>query len=146
MDDPESLLIRAFDHGAFSHVDAITQDGFLIGARSDVCLGVSPGVQSRPIGYAKFSVIKQVFLETTPECMLAFYAFLNQQIGKPYDKSAILAFAFDRDWRSEGSYFCSELIALALEKASYFSYPLSATANKITPADLLLALSATAPV
>ena len=74
----------------------------------------------------------------------AFYAFLKTQIGKPYDHSAILGFALDRDWRQSDSWFCSELVAAALEKAGYFSFCLAAPANKITPADLLLALSATA--
>lgn len=146
MADAESALIRAFDHGAFSHVDAIDEASNLWGARSDVDAGIPAGVQCRPPGYAVFSVIKHVTLATTPECGAAFWAFVKSQTGKPYDASAILAFALDRDWRKADSWFCSEILAAALEAAGYFSYTLAAPANKITPADLLLALSATAPV
>jgi hypothetical protein len=30
----------------------------------------------------------------------AYWDFLKEQVGKPYDKLAIVAFAFNRDWRS----------------------------------------------
>lgn len=146
INDIGSALIRAFDHGAFSHVDAIAPGGSLLGARNDALGGMPAGVQLRGPGYAAFSATKRVDLETTPECAMWFYDFLNKQIGKPYDETAILAFAVDRDWREPDSYFCSELIALALEAAKYFSFPLCAPANKLTPADLLLVLSAVSPL
>jgi hypothetical protein len=146
MDDVGSLAIRAFSHGAFSHVDAVLLNGDLLGARSDQLGSIPAGVQIRRPGYAEFSALRHVVVPTTPECEQAFYDFLQTQIGKPYDHSAILGFALDRDWRQSDSWFCSELIAAALEKAGYFSFCLAAPANKITPADLLLALSATANV
>lgn len=146
MDDAGSALIRAFDHGLYSHVDAILPTGSLLGARTGLDGASAAGVQVRPAGYAEFSSVKHVTLPTTPECAEAFYNFMRNQIGKPYDHSAIMGFAFNRDWRTPDSWFCSELIAAALEAAKYFSYDLAAPANKITPADLLLAVSATAPV
>jgi hypothetical protein len=146
LDDVVSLAIRAFSHGPFSHVDAVLPNGSLLGARSDQLGSVPAGVQIRRPGYVEFSALRHVVLPTTPDCDLAFYDFLRTQIGKPYDHSAILGFALDRDWRQPDSWFCSELIAAALEKARYFSFCLAAPANKITPADLLLALSATANV
>lgn len=146
MDDLGSEVIRAFDHSAYSHVDAVLPDGNLLGARSDKCGAVPAGVQIRPNGYATFLTIKRIILPTMPECAKAFYDFLREQIGKGYDQSAILGFMLNRDWREEDSWFCSELIASALEKAEYFSFQLAAPSNKITPSDLLLALSATADI
>jgi hypothetical protein len=146
LDDVGSVAIRAFSHGPYSHVDAVLPDGNLLGARSDQIGDVPAGVQVRKPGYADFSALRHVVLPTTVDCEAAFYAFLQTQTGKPYDHSAILGFALDRDWREPDSWFCSELIAAALEKAAYFSFSLAAPANKITPADLLLALSATANV
>ena len=122
MDDVGSLAIRAFSHGPFSHVDAVMPDGNLLGARSDEMEGVAAGVQIRTPGYADFSAIKHVVLPTIVECEGAFYDFLKTQIGKPYDHSAILGFALDRDWRQSDSWFCSELVAAALEQAGYFSF------------------------
>jgi hypothetical protein len=144
--DLSSDVIRVFDHSPYTHVDAVLSDDSLLGARDEEDAGVPKGVRIRPPGYAKFVATKVVTLPTTPECAAAFYAFANNQIGKPYDETAILAFVVDRDWRKPDSWYCSELIAAALEQAKYFSFPLAAPANKITPSDLLLAVSATADV
>jgi hypothetical protein len=141
-----SELIRRFSHGNYSHVDAVLDDGSLLGARNDVINGIPSGVQVRPKDYASFSAVKQINLETTPECRMWFYDFIHKEIDKPYDESAILGFAIDRDWREPDSFFCSELIALGLEAAKYFSFALIAPANKLTPSDLLLALSAVANI
>jgi hypothetical protein len=144
--DLSSEVIRLFGHSPFSHVDAILSGGSLLGARDEENMGVPAGVRIRPAGYAKFAITKVVILPTTPECAAAFYAFLQSQLGKPYDETAILAFVIDRDWRNPDSWFCSEIIAAALEHAKYFSFCLAAPNNKITPPDLLLALSARAEV
>ena len=146
VNDFGSELIRAFDHGKFSHVDVILADGELLGARNDVYKDIPAGVQKRPPAYANFSSTKRVDLDTTPPCADRFYKFLDSQIGKPYDGEAILGFAVNRDWRDPAAFFCSELVAAGLEDAGYFAYSLAAPSNKITPADLLLALSAVAPV
>jgi hypothetical protein len=146
-DDLGSKLIRAFSHGPYSHVDAVLPDGTLLGSRNDVINGIQSGVQIRPKDYAQFSAIKVVRLPTTPECTQAFYDAWRGEIGKPYDETAILGFVADRNWRDPNGWFCAEGIAAKLEKPSdYFSFSLAAPANKITPADLLLALSATANV
>lgn len=136
-----SALITWFSHGAgYSHVDAVLPDGRLIGARSDK--RPVPGVQRREPGYAPFSRVFRVSLPTVYHQDNNFWQFLNQQIGKPYDKTAIMAFAVDRDWRDPSAWFCSELIAAALEACSWFPFALARGVNKIAPDDLLLAISA----
>jgi len=42
---------------------------------------------------------------------------MTTQVGKPYDKLAIVAFAVNRDWRSPDAWFCDELVAAGLEHA-----------------------------
>ena len=73
-----------------------------LGARLD------GGVQTRPPNYEKWSRVVPYYKER------AYWDFLKAQIGKPYDKLAIFAFAVDRDWRS---WFCDELVAAGLEHA-----------------------------
>jgi hypothetical protein len=128
-----SLLIEWYGHGSYAHVDNVCEDGTLLGAR------VKGGVQKRLPGYAPFTKILRV---TLPFQATDYDKFLNDQIGKPYDGTAIAAFAFDRDWRKADSWFCSELIAAALEACNFFRYPLVTAANKLTPPDLLLLCSA----
>jgi hypothetical protein len=129
-------LINWYGHGAVSHVDVVLPDGRLLGSR------LSGGVQIRPPNYETFTLVKRVNLPAIDDVRDNFLSFLRAQIGKPYDMLAIAAFAADRNWRDPRHWYCSELVAAGLERAKWFPYPLSAPANKVTPQDLLLALSA----
>lgn len=136
-----SNTIAWFSQGHLSHVDALLDDGTLLGARSDVVGGKPPGVQIRPAHYVKFAQCVRFTLSATAEQEAAWLMFLHSQIGKPYDKTAIWAFAFNRNWREKDSWICSELQAAALEKASVCP-DLYLAANKITPVALALTVSA----
>jgi hypothetical protein len=137
--DVESDLIKIFSRGWCSHVDAVMADGTLLGAR------LSGGVAIRPASYASWPRVQRVHLDTTPEIADAFYAALVSQVGKPYDVTAIAAFALGRSWQSPDKWFCSELQAWALTNAGFFRHPLAATDSTITPRDLLLVVSAFSP-
>lgn len=136
-----SNLIKVFERGWCSHVDAILPDGSLLGARSDAVGGKPPGVQIRPANYEKWSTVQQLWFTTDVNEDHNWLAFLTSQIGKPYDKLAILAFAMNRDWRAHDHWFCSELQAAALEACRFFPNPLSDVVNRVTPRDLLLLTS-----
>jgi uncharacterized protein YycO len=136
-----SWLIGAFGAGHLSHVDAIMPDGSLLGARYDSIGGMPPGVQIRPPNYAKFSRRVIAVIPASEAQESAFYAFLHQQLGKPYDWRAIFAFAINRDWRAKDSWICSEFQAAALEASTIVS-TLYLDANKIVPVPLALAVSA----
>ena len=133
--DALSRAICAFDHGWPSHVDAVMPGGRLLGARAD------GGVKLRTANYARFARVLRVAIPAADDVSARFYAFLNAQLGKPYDFEAIAAFALDRDWRKPDSWFCSELVAAALQAAGWFAHPLATASNRITPSDLLLVLS-----
>lgn len=132
----ESAVIEWFGHGWTSHVDTVLDDGTLLGARMD------GGVAIRQPGYATFSRTERVILPTTAEIAAAYHDFLMGQIGKRYDVEGICAFIVGRNWRDPSRWFCSELVSAGLERAGYFPSPLSTPSNRITPPDLLLALSA----
>lgn len=135
--DLGSDLIAWFGHtAAVSHVDAVLPNGTLLGARMD------GGVQIRAADYEKFTTSIGIVLPATDEQEVAFLGFLHAQIGKPYDHTAIMAFAADRNWQDPDSWFCSELQAAALHACHWFPHDLVAPFNKIAPADLLLVLSA----
>ena len=139
--DPGSEAIKLFSRGWCSHVDVVMPDGCLLGARSDEVGGAPTGVQIRPQGYNKWDQVEQIALQATPEQEKAFYDFLQAQLGKPYDKTAIIAFAFERDWTAPDSWFCSELAAAALVYCGWFPKPFRFGVNEITPRDLLMAVS-----
>lgn len=131
-----SAMISRHTYGFWaSHADAIMPDSRKIGAEFD-------GVKARAADYDKGQITKELVLELKVPSQTArqFYSFLEAQIGKPYDFSAVAAFAAVRDWQQPDSWFCSELIAAALLECGYLR-PLAAETNKITPRDLLLILS-----
>lgn len=137
-----SDLIAWFSHGGgFSHVDAIGPRGELWGARSDWVGDIPPGVQIRPPDYHDF-VHKVIFeIACSPDQRKAFWKFLNNQMGKPYDRMAIWSFVRDRDWRAPDSWICSEIQMAALEYATILPQ-LYIPVSRITPRDVALVVSA----
>jgi hypothetical protein len=121
-----------------SHVEALTPDGFLLGAH------LSGGTQKRPRDYDAGQFSHELFLtlEATDDQAAAFYAFLDKHVGEPYDWKAILGFILPEHEHTLDHAICSALIALALRACNYFRWPLAAPAHLVDPRDLLLILSA----
>lgn len=136
-----SALIEWYSHGLYSHVDSILPDGRLLGARYGKDGAAAPGVQMRNPDYEVFNRKLAIELPTTDEIEVAYYGFLHEQIGKPYDMTAILGFVSGRDWMEGDSWYCSELVAAGLVESGGL-HAMSAPANKITPSELLLVCSA----
>lgn len=136
-----SRLIQWFGHGQFAHVDTVMPDGTLVGARNDVMAGYPAGVQIRGADYQKGYKLKKVAIPCTDAQQKAYYEFVLDQVGKPYDSLAIAAFAAGADWSNRDAWFCSELNTAALQHCGWLK-PLSEPPNKIDPDSLLLILSA----
>src|SRR3990167_2824552 len=84
-----SRMIQFSQYGFWaSHVEAVMPDGALLGAH------VEDGVQSRPSTYDTKQFTRQLFVELPADDAMTetFHKFLKEQIGKPYDKTAIAAF------------------------------------------------------
>lgn len=130
-DTLDSEAIRWFTAGPYSHVDWLMDDGRLLGAR------LEGGVAIRPADYAVFSAKRLVSMPASSDDASAFHAFCIAQLGKPYDRTAIWGFALGRDWHDGKAWFCSELMAGALENAG-IAPGFSTDVWRITPAELLL--------
>ena len=127
-----SRAIEWFSSGYFSHVAAIWSPTELLDSRSDVVGGVPPGVEMRLAKYETAQIMVDMELDCTPAQESNWRAFLIEQLHKPYDKPAILGFAFGRNWQEPDSWFCSELQAAALQECGRSPH-LYAPANKINP-------------
>jgi hypothetical protein len=102
-------------------------------------------VQIRPPNYEKVSRVERVVISVPYYKERAYWDFMKVQIGKPYDKLAIVAFAVNRDWRSTDAWFCDELVAAGLEHAG-FVHKLVPEINRLNVRDLNLVVSAIAQV
>lgn len=133
-----SRIISHFEDGFWAtHVDAVMPDGNLLGAHA------AGGVRSRSPDYDVKTVTRSEFIElaASGEVEAKFFAFLTDQIGKPYDFEAVFAFVAARNWREPKAWFCSELQTAALEAAGWFSSVVVGV-NHIMPRDLFLMLTA----
>lgn len=134
-DDCVSDAIAWFSAGKFSHVDMVLDNGDLLGSR------FRGGVLVRKPGYAPWSKCVTIDVPCTALQKAVAVAFAEDQLGKPYDKLAIVGFVVGRSWRDTDAWFCSELAAAAGEKAGLWP-PLYSPANRITPAAFALVCSA----
>jgi hypothetical protein len=132
-----SRLIEWYGHGWCCHVDTVLEDGRLLGAHED------GGVQIKPPDYERFLRRVRVELPAPDDVVDRYYAFVRDQVGKPYDNSVIAGFAAGRNWRDRDHWICSELPAAGFEPgvSGYLPFPLTTASNKITPPDLLLICS-----
>jgi hypothetical protein len=135
-----TAVIQFLSHGWCSHVDTILDDGGLLGAR------LNGGVSIQPPDYEVWSRKVIVDLPCSLKIEVAYYSFVMSQVGKPYDVTADIAFALNRNWREEDSWMCSELVSFGLERSKFFPYQLAAPTSGISPASLFLTLSAIVPV
>jgi len=120
-----------------THVEAVMPDGRYLGAISD-------GIKARDPSYDKGSVKKEIFLEVkaTQEQEEIFYAFIESQIGKPYDLWAILAYFYpSRDWQSFDAWYCSELLGTGLAECGILPKEMAVKFSRVTVRDLLLLIS-----
>jgi len=120
-----------------THCEAVMPDRTLLGAISD-------GVKARSPRYDAGTFSKELFLDikSTVEQEDIFYAFIESQIGKPYDTWAIISYFYpSRDWQSFDAWYCSELIGTALAECGILPKEMAVKFSRITPRDLLLLIS-----
>lgn len=150
--DPLSALIRT--QGGIcmpftpSHAECVSQDGkFYIGEH------FGTGMQARPLGYDSANLLtlpdgtkseRIVALPCTDAQEAAFYKFVTDKIGEPYDWKSIISFgAPDINLHDVGHLICSAIMTAALRTkgCEYFPVPLTVPFHHITPRDLMLMLS-----
>jgi hypothetical protein len=145
-DGIEGWVIRWFTQAIVNHVDVVLPNGTLLGAQLASGLGGQPsGVRIRPAGYVPMPRRYRATFTVDQGRYDAFMGFLSAQLGKPYDRAAIVAFAVGRDWRDDRAWFCSELVVAALEQAGIIP-ELCVLPSCITPQDLMLAINFRVPV
>lgn len=122
-----------------SHVEALSQDG-----KSYIGEHYGTGMESRPVGYDAKNMLheKLVELPASDAEETAFYKFVTDKIGEPYDVKSIISFAApDLNLHEVGHLICSAIMTAALRACGYFPMPLTVPFHHISPRDLFLILS-----
>jgi hypothetical protein len=135
--DLVSTLIRFGERDGWpTHAEVVLPDSSLLGAHFD------GGVMIRKAGYDNDRLKQELVLDipTFDRIEKRFHGFLYEQLGKKYDWRAVFGLGMGRDWRDPEKWFCSELVAAALEECGWLPR-LSAVNHHISPRDLLLVLS-----
>lgn len=117
-------LIRLFTWSEWSHVGVVFDDV--------VYEAVGSGVRKVPLDevlrhYHQNCTILNV--DVPDEA--ASRRFLEAQLGKPYDYSAIISFVSQRDWAEDDKWFCSELTETAILMGGRLRF--REKMNRITP-------------
>lgn len=138
---PLSAAIRFAEDYRFSHVDAVTDNGYL-GAHAD------GGVLERPFDYDKGSWTAQAFwsLSCSDLGLESWQAYLRGRIGRPYDFAAILGFVLRDGLHDKLHVICSALQTMALREIGVFGFPLAVPAHETSPRDLAMMCTVLAPL
>lgn len=134
-----AATIQKFEYGFWAdHVECLMPDGkTIIGAY------LGKGVQRNVVGYDASTSSEELYVPVpcSQEQQDKFYAFIESQVGKPYDTKAVLGIALERNWQDPGQWFCSELQTAGMIAAGIFPEHLATQLNHVTPRDLLLIVS-----
>lgn len=104
---PASRLIKWGTRSEWSHIDVVYPgQKAVVGAL--FFRGVAERSMDDAVRYA--TKVGYGWLEVPDE--VAFWQFLGHQLGKPYDRLAILGFGMaQRNWQAGERWICSELVA-----------------------------------
>lgn len=123
-----SWMIRSLTKSEYSHVEVVVEQGYLGSQYPE-------GVRLRPLDYTKPHKECRVVVRVTPNDKIKVLEWLQQQLGKPYDLTALIGIlANNRDWKEDDSWFCSELIAAAF--VSIGMELIRDDVSRVTPGDL----------
>ena len=122
-----SRLIRLGTWSKYSHCDVFTEDGSIIGA-----VPFKGVIEYDPT--ERLTDRHEVRIVNNVDAVQVVSA-LRSQVGRAYDWSGVISIPIHRDWHSRDKWFCSELIAWAVERTGI--QIIRKQSNRITPQDLL---------
>jgi uncharacterized protein YycO len=118
--------IRFFTWYPYTHVDLVVEAGIFISS-----------IPGKGVHFHTKQAQSELFMELDVDRNLVM-DYMRSQLGKPYDWQGICAMPFRRDWQEDDKWFCSELVAAAINKAKP---TFSEKEFRITPRDIAMVCS-----
>ena len=133
-----SWLIRWYGAEEFSHVGVIRNGTREFGARYGKDGADAPGVQYRPLDYAKFTRTKLISVPVTEFEWTLFWKEADKLVGKPYSSRLIFGFAVEHDFDTATGFICSTLLGYLLKYLNLLPRELHKRIHLLTPEDIYL--------
>jgi uncharacterized protein YycO len=135
--NPLSWAIRACSWSRWSHVGLIDGDSVV----EAVAL---KGVVRTPLAQRQAEDPRWAISHLPCRDPSVVIAEAVLQIGKPYDYTAVLGLGLHRVWKDDDSWFCSELVAYAFDRAGSPLFRADSL-RRVTPQDLWMLQPAMEP-
>jgi hypothetical protein len=120
-------LIRAVTWSKWSHVAFVLDSNSVLDATFK-----HGGVKIRRMADAIHDVEDYQFVDFYVPCAAEIRLALLDEIGKPYDWTALFGLWWHRDWQENDSWFCSEFLAYGFSKGGYPMFR-DESMHRITP-------------
>lgn len=125
---PGAALIRAVTWSKYSHVALVLEDGTAIEA-------TYPKVRRVSLETILAAHSKYVIVDIPTDCDKEIEEAAINQIGKPYDITALLGILVHRQWTDTDKWFCSELVAWCFAQGGHSLFR-EEDIHRITPQNL----------
>jgi uncharacterized protein YycO len=125
---PGAAVIRWLTGSQWSHCAIVSDLGYAVEA-------TWPRVRSVPVEEIMRKHSKSIMIDIPCADPTAAYQAALEQVGKPYDLTALIGWLSGRDWQEQDSWFCSELVAYAFAKAGSPLFR-DGTMSRVTPQNL----------
>ncbi len=124
-------IVRWATWGSAGHVGFRLDDGKVLDACPGMGVSIRDAEDDDSTEYWSIAAPKQTIQDAVD--------WAKQQVGKPYDWTAIYGMAFRRDWHQDTAWFCSELVTAAFDTVHWPIVRDSGRFDRVTPRDLMMA-------
>lgn len=128
-------LIRFFTFSNWNHVGMVVDGDYY---ESEYGSGVTKNFDRY---FHTSSEIETIVIDSSIDDEIIMKKFLEAQLGKKYDWTAIFGLPFRKNWQTKEKWFCSEIIAQSLINGKCLELPVSNKPYRITPRDLYMILA-----
>lgn len=126
---PGAVLIRWLTGSQWSHCAIVSDDGVM------AVEATWPRVRMVPVEKIMRAHTKNLVIDIPCANPALAFDHAMDQVGKPYDLTALIGWLSGRDWQEEDSWFCSELVAFAFAQAGSPLFR-DGTMSRVTPQNL----------
>ena len=125
---PGAVFIRWMTHSDWSHAALVSDDGWAIEA-------TWPEVRKCRVEEIMAKHTRHILVDLYCKAPVRAWKAAEEQVGKPYDMTALFGWLSGRNWQEDDQWFCSELVAWVFEQGGSPLFR-DGSCHRVTPNDL----------